>query len=255
MLPEQRKREIVEYVSEQDGCSVDKLAQEMGYSKATIRRDLNDLEDRQLIKRSHGGAVPVATVGGEKSFRQKKVQSHESKTAIAERAVEEIHKGTVVFFDSGTTTMEVAKKAPSDDSFIGVTNSPLIALELREQGVEVQLTGGSLRQRTLALVSPTAERFMESSNFDTTFIGTNGIDEDGFLTTPNAEEARMKELMIENSKRVILVSVTAKLGEQSFKRFGTLEDVNDFITDDKLSDKHRDWFEDANVRIVDEATI
>lgn len=254
MLPEQRKREIVEYVSKQDGCSVDELSRKMGCSKATIRRDLNDLEERELIERSHGGAVPVTTVGGEKAFREKKVQSLESKIAIAERAVEEIHHGTVVFFDSGTTTMEVAKKAPAEDSFIGVTNSPLIALELREQGGEVQLTGGSLRQRTLALVGPTAERFMESSNFDITFIGTNGIDEEGFLTTPNAEEARMKELMIENSKRTILVSDGGKLGERSFKRFGTLDDVNAFVTDEKLSDKHRKWFEDADVRVVDEAT-
>ncbi|WP_435156283.1 HTH-type transcriptional regulator GlpR [Haladaptatus sp. DFWS20] len=255
MLPAQRKRDIVEYVLEQNGCSVDELAEEMGCSKATIRRDLNDLEERQLIERSHGGAVPIASVGGEKNFREKKVQNLKGKTAIAERAVEEIHHGTVVFFDSGTTTMEVAKKASSEDPFIGVTNSPLIALELREQGDEVGLTGGSLRQRTLALVGPTAEQFMESSNFDIAFLGTNGIDEEGFLMTPNAEEARMKELMIENSKRIVLVSDVGKLGEQSFKRFGNLDQVNVFITDEKLSDEHRKWFQDTDVHIVDGVAV
>lgn len=252
MLPEQRKRAIVEYVSEQDGCSVEALADEMGCSRATIRRDLTDLEERELVERSHGGAVPVTSVGGETAFREKKIQNLESKTAIAEYAAEEIHQENVVFFDSGTTTMEVAKQAPSDDSFIGVTNSPLIALELREQGGEVQLTGGSLRQRTLALVGPTAEQFIESSNFDVAFIGTNGIDDEGFLTTPNAEEARMKELMIENSTRVVLVSDGRKLGERSFKRFGTLDDVNVFVTEEKLSDEHRKWFDDASVRVVDD---
>ncbi|WP_266082203.1 HTH-type transcriptional regulator GlpR [Haladaptatus caseinilyticus] len=254
MLPAQRKRDIVEYVLERDGCSVDELADEMSCSKATIRRDLTDLEERQLIERSHGGAVPIASVGGEKNVREKKVQNLTGKTAIAERAVEEIHHGTVVFFDSGTTTMEVAKKASSEDQFIGVTNSPLIALELREQGVEVELTGGSLRQRTLALVGPTAEQFMESSNFDIVFLGTNGIDEEGFLTTPNAEEARMKELMIENSKRTVLVSDVGKLGKRSFKRFGNLDQINVFVTDEKLSDEHRKWLQDADVHVVDGVT-
>lgn len=252
MLPEERRREIVKYVSEQDGCSVDELSREMDCSKATIRRDLNDLEEREFIKRSHGGAVPVANIGGEKTFREKKIRNLEYKTAIAESAVEKIRKGNVVFFDSGTTTMEVAKKASSNDSFIGITNSPLIALELREQGSEVQLTGGSLRQRSLSLVGPTAEQFMESSNFDMTFIGTNGICQDSFLTTPSAEEARMKKFMMKNSKQVILVSTVEKLGKKSFKRFGTLDEVSIFITDKKLPDDFRKTFEKSDVHVIDE---
>lgn len=254
MLPRQRKRKIIELVTERNGQPVDELATELDVSEATIRRDLRQLADEGLIERSHGGALPVKSVGNERSYGQKEVQYLEEKQAIASVAVREIHHGEVVFFDSGTTTMEVAKKAPSDDSFIGVTNSPLIALELRGREGEVQLTGGSLRKRTRALVGPTAERFMESSNFDVAFLGTNGIDEEGFLTTPKGEEARMKELMIENSKRVILVSVAGKLGERTFKRFGTLDDVNVFITDERLSDEHRQWFEDANVRVVDGVT-
>ncbi|GAA0254818.1 HTH-type transcriptional regulator GlpR [Haladaptatus pallidirubidus] len=251
MLPEQRKRKIVEYISEHDGCSVERLAQEMECSEATIRRDLTDLEERELIKRSHGGALPVASIGGEKNVREKKIRNLKNKTAIAERAVEEIHEGNVVFFDSGTTTMEVAKKAPVDNSFVSVTNSPLIALELQDQDGEVQLTGGSLRQRTLSLIGATAEQFMKSSNFDIAFIGTNGVDKDGVLTTPNAEEARIKELMIKNSQRVVLVSTIEKLEQKSFKRFGTLADVNVFVTDKELSEEHRQWFENAAVRVVD----
>ncbi|SEO91284.1 transcriptional regulator, DeoR family [Halogranum amylolyticum] len=252
MLPRQRKRRIIELVTERNGESVDTLAEELDVSAATIRRDLQQLAEEGLVERSHGGALPVKSVGNERSYGQKEIQHLEEKQAIAAVAVEEIRHGEVVFFDSGTTTMEVAKKAPRDDSFVAVTNSPLIALELRKQEGEVQLTGGSLRQRTKALVGPTAEQFMDTSNFDVAFVGTNGIDEEGRLTTPKAEEARMKELMIENSKRVVLVSVSGKLGEQSFKRFGTLRDVNVFITDEKLSPEHRQWFEDANVRVVDE---
>jgi DeoR/GlpR family transcriptional regulator of sugar metabolism len=251
MLPRQRKRKIIEMVTERNGQSVDELATDLEVSEATIRRDLRQLAEEGLVERSHGGAVPVKSVGNERPYGQREVQYLEEKQAIASVATEEIRHGEVVFFDSGTTTMEVAKKAPADDSFVAITNSPLIALELRKQDGDVQLTGGSLRQRTRALVGPTAERFMQSSNFDVAFVGTNGIDADGVLTTPKAEEARMKELMIERSKRVVLVSTKEKLGEQSFKQFGTLDDVNVFVTDQPLSDEQRQWFDDANVRVVD----
>ena len=242
---------MTELVTERDGQSVDELADELDVSKATIRRDLSELAEEGLVERSHGGAIPVKSVGNEPSYGQKEVQHLAEKRAIAAAAVEEIHRGEVVFFDSGTTTTEVAKQVPSDDSFVGVTNSPLIAFELREAAEDVQLTGGSLRQRTQALVGPTAERFMETSNFDLAFLGTNGIDEDGHLTTPNAEEAEMKALMLERSKRVVLVSVAGKLGERTFKEFGDLSDVDVFVTDERLDDERRQWFEEADVRLVD----
>lgn len=251
MLPRQRRRRIAEIVTERNGQSVDELADELDVSKATIRRDLSELADEGLVERSHGGAIPVKSVGNEPSYGQKEVQRLAEKQAIASAAVEEIRRGEVVFFDSGTTTTEVAKQVPTDDSFVGVTNSPLIAFTLRESEGDVQLTGGSLRRRTQALVGPAAERFMETSHFDLAFLGTNGIDEDGRLTTPKAEEAQMKRLMVERSKRVVLVSVAGKLGERTFKEFGELGDVDVFVTDERLDDQHREWFAEADVRLVD----
>ena len=142
MLPAERKRQIVERVTEEGGQSVDELATSLDVSKATIRRDLRDLEDRGLVERSHGGAVPVMSVGGEQTYDQREVQNLDAKRGIAARAVEEIVEGSVVFFDSGTTTMEVARAAPKDGSFLAVTNSPRLAVELGKEENEVKLTGG-----------------------------------------------------------------------------------------------------------------
>ncbi|MGQ3410879.1 HTH-type transcriptional regulator GlpR [Natrinema sp. LN54] len=231
MLPEQRKRKIVELVSDRDGCSVDALADELGVSKATIRRDLDELEDERLIERSHGGAVPVTAVGREQTYGQKEVQNLEAKAAIGSRAVTEIHDGQVVFFDSGTTTMQVAMQVPTDISFIPVTNSPLLALELGKEATDVKLTGGTLRHRTRALVGPSAEAFMERTNFDLLFLGTNALSDDGSLTTPNEDEARMKQLMVESAERVVLVADETKFGERSFAQFATLEAVDVLVTD------------------------
>lgn len=251
MLPAARKRQIVELVSEQGGCSVDELAAELDCSKATIRRDLNDLADEHLIERSHGGAVPATTVGQEQTYGQKEVQNLEAKLAIAERAVEEIHDDQVVFFDSGSTTMETAKQAPDDGSFLAVTNSPLLALELGTEDTEVKLTGGSLRSSTRALVGPSAERFMERTTFDLLFLGTNAIDPEQGLMTPNEDEARLKELMIERAERVVLLSDVSKLDERSFLRFADFDDLDVFVTDGTLSGDAREPFESADVEVVE----
>ncbi|MDS0298823.1 DeoR/GlpR family DNA-binding transcription regulator [Halogeometricum sp. S1BR25-6] len=251
MLPAERKRRIVELVSADDGRSVEGLAEELGYSKATIRRDLRELEDRGLVERSHGGAVPVTTVGKEQTYGQKEVQNLDGKRAIAARAVEEITDGQVVFFDAGTTTMEVAKQAPKDGSMLAVTNSPRLAVELGKEDNDVKLTGGTLRSRTRALVGPTAESFMERTNFDLLFLGTNAIDAEGGLTTPNEDEARMKQLMAEKATRVVLVADTTKVGKRSFVKFADVADVDVFVTDDQLPARERRAFENEGVTVVE----
>ncbi|ELZ98918.1 DeoR family transcriptional regulator [Haloferax mucosum ATCC BAA-1512] len=253
MLPAERKRRIVELVADSDGRSVESLSENLGYSKATIRRDLRELETRGLIERSHGGAVPVTSVGREQTYGQKEVQNLEGKRAIADRAVEELAEGHVVFFDAGTTTMEVARKVPKDGTILGVTNSPRLAVELNEDDNEVKLTGGTLRRRTKALVGPTAESFMQRTNFDVLFLGTNAIDIESGLTTPNEDEARMKELMVEKAEKVVLVADISKLGRRSFVQFASLADVDLFITDGTLDDDTREAIESASVVVADEA--
>lgn len=250
MLPAERKRRIVELVSADDGRSVEGLAEELGYSKATIRRDLRELEDQNLIERSHGGAVPVTTVGKEQTYGQKEVQNLDGKRSIAARAAEEIVEGQVVFFDAGTTTMQVAREAPKDGSVLSVTNSPRLAVELGKEDNDVKLTGGTLRSRTRALVGPTAESFMERTNFDLLFLGTNAVDIEGGLTTPNEDEARMKQLMVEKSARVVLVAGATKVGKRSFVKFADVSDVDLFVTDDDLPQREIRAFENAGTTVV-----
>jgi DeoR family fructose operon transcriptional repressor len=248
MMPATRRRTIVELVSENGGCSVDELATELEVSKPTIRRDLQRLEENNWIERSHGGAVPITSVGREETYQQKGVQNLPEKAAIGERAVEEIIGDPVVFFDSGTTTMEVAKRISMDELTLAVTNSPLVALELGTDNGTVKLTGGTLRGRTRALVGPSAERFMERMQFDLLFLGTNAIDDNG-LMTPNETEARMKGLMIERSERVVLVADHTKLGERSVVRFAELDEIDAFVTDQAPTDNERQALDDAGVTV------
>jgi DeoR family fructose operon transcriptional repressor len=251
MLPAERKRTIVELVSEEGGRSVSALADALDYSEATIRRDLRDLEDEGRIERSHGGAVPVTSVGRERPYGQREVARLDAKRAIAARAVEELASGQVVFFDAGTTTMEVARRAPKDGSILAATNSLQLASELCGEDTEVKVTGGTLRDRTRALVGPSAEAFMDRTNFDVLVLGTNAIDAEAGLETPNEDEARMKQLMVESSERVVLVADSSKADERSFVRFAPTDAVDLFVTDDGLARADRDAFESAGMRVVE----
>jgi DeoR family transcriptional regulator, fructose operon transcriptional repressor len=248
MLPDTRRREIVRQVTEHDGCSVSGLAERLGFSKATIRRDLRDLASEGLIERSHGGAVPVTTVGHEQAYSQREIKQLDAKTAIGERAVDEIEAGAVVFFDAGTTTMEAARAVPDDRSMLAVTNSPPCALAFVD-GREVKLTGGTLRPRTRALVGPSAESFIDRIHVDLVFLGTNAIDPETGLMTPNEDEARIKRRMVECASRVVLLADASKLGERSFMQFASLADVDLFITDRPLEGPVRQAFEEQDVSV------
>jgi DeoR family fructose operon transcriptional repressor len=249
MLPATRRRTITELVAENGGCSVDELSSELDVSKATVRRDLGELADEGLIERSHGGAVPITSVGREQTHQQKGIRNLAEKAAIAERTVEEMVGEQVVFFDAGTTTMEVAKRVSAEEVALAATNSPPIALELGTDDRDAKLTGGTLRGRTRALVGPTAETFMERMQFDLLVLGTNAIDGEG-LMTPNEDEARMKELMVEHSARVVLVADHTKLGERSVVRFADLGAIDTFVTDQKPDESERKSLETADVTVL-----
>jgi len=249
MLPAERKRTIVQMVTEQDGCSVATLAAELEFSKATIRRDLQDLEAEGRIERSHGGAVPVSSVGHERSYYQREVERLAAKQAIAGRASEEIRDGHVVCFDAGTTTMEVARAAP-DAGYVSVTNMPELALELADVDGEVQLTGGIMRQRSHALVGPATEGFLARRNFDVLFLGINGIAADTGLSTPDEDEAAIKGRMIERATRVVLVADSSKFGERSFVSVADPDDIDLLVTDAKLPPDLAEAFADVEVAVT-----
>ena len=162
---------------------------------------------------------------------------------------EEIRDGHVVCFDAGTTTTEVARAAP-DSSYVGVTNMPELSLELADAGVDVKLTGGTVRQRSHACVGPAAEAFLDQRNFDVLFLGTNGVTADTGLSTPNEEEAAVKRAMVANARRVTLVADSSKFGERSFVTVADPDEIDLFVTDAHLPGELADAFAETDVVVA-----
>ena len=232
MYGEERKLIILEYVQQHSRASVQELSQHLQVSESTIRRDLKELEDVKLLNRTHGGAISLQGVNFEPTYREKEDKFRREKEAIARKAVELIEEGDTILLDSGTTTFHLAQELKSFSQLTVVTNSLILAEELEGvPGIEVLVTGGSLRRETLALVGPIAEQALDRVRVDKVFIATNGVDLTEGLTTPNLIEAATKIKMIKAAKQVILLADHSKVGKVSFAKFAEVTEIQKCIID------------------------
>jgi len=250
MMPEKRRDEIVKRVNQSDRMTVEELTEAFGVSEATIRRDLATLAEDGLIDRFHGGALPASEPTTAAPSLETSLDNPNGKRAIARRAVEELQDGDAVFFDTGQTTMEVAKAIPDGLSLLVATNSPENAFVLRESCGDVKVVGDSLRRSSDALVGPSAESYLRKTNFDLVYLETDAVQSDGGLSVSNEDEARIKSLLCEGGRRVVLVVDGSKFDQQSFREFGTVDDIDVVITDVSLDPEMRALFERAGVEIV-----
>lgn len=228
----ERKSAILELLNKNARVDVQELSQHFDLSESTIRRDLKELEEAQLLKRTHGGAVLFKSVTFEPTYIEKEVQFQKEKRAIAKEAAKLIENGESILLDSGSTTFYLAQELRNFSSLQVVTNSILCANELKDvSGIEVLLCGGSLRSETLALVGPLAENSFNQICVDKSFIATNGVDVENGLTTPNLIEASTKKKMIDCAEKVILITDHTKIGQVSFAKFAEIHEINYLITD------------------------
>lgn len=238
LFEEERKQRIVLFVEKNARASVQELSQELGVSESTVRRDLKELEEAKLLKRTHGGAVSLQSVNFEATYLDKEDRLLEEKQRIAQKAVEMIQEGDAILLDAGTTTLQIAKALKSFSNIKVITNSIMALNELKDcRNIEVSITGGMLRPDTMAFVGPMTERSLEMVRVDKTFLGTNGLDIREGITTPNMLEASTKRKMIAVAKQVILVADHSKMGQVSFSKVAEVTDMDHCILDSGVSDK------------------
>lgn len=242
MFEEERLKMINQYIKTQSRASVSELCNILNVSESTVRRDLKELEHRGTLKRTHGGAVFLGLVSLEPTFTEKEDKYRREKELIAKKASEMIEEGDSLIIDSGTTTMLLSGHLMKFRNLTVVTNSILFAQLLSaNNGIQIILTGGILRQNTMSLVGPIAEESLEKIRVDKAFIATNGIDSKFNLTTPNIVEASIKKKMISCANEVIILADNSKIGYVSFAKFANISDIDSCITGAMLSkDKQRE---------------
>jgi DeoR family fructose operon transcriptional repressor len=251
MYAEERLREIVDRARTLGRVEVIALAAELEVTPETIRKDLTNLERQGLVRRVHGGAIPITRLAFEPAVSQRAEQMSEEKDRIAKAALAELPAAGAILLDAGTTTARIAEFLPSDRELTVVTNSLPIGLTLSVRpNLHVMVTGGRVRSRTLAGVGDWTGQALSRIRVDVAYIGANGISPEFGLTTPDQAEAAAKRAMIAASRRSIVVADHTKLGEDYFAKFADLEDIDTVITDDGADPELASLVEAKGPRVV-----
>jgi len=234
MLAAQRQALILEQVGRSGGVRVADLVERHGVSDMTIRRDLDTLSRRGLLRKVHGGAV--ASLGrstDEPGFEVKSVHQEEEKRAIARAAARLVEPGSAVGLSAGTTTWALANRLRDVAGITVVTNSIRTA-EVFHQSPRadqtIVLTGG-IRTPSDALVGPIALAAVRSLHLDVVFLGVHGMDERAGFTTPNLMEADTNRALIEAARTLVVVADHTKWGLVGISTVARLDEADVLVTD------------------------
>ncbi|WP_416176157.1 DeoR/GlpR family DNA-binding transcription regulator [Clostridium sp.] len=250
MFAEERQNKILKLLKEQGSLKVVTLTELFNVSESTIRRDLQEMDEKGLLSRTHGGAVSLQSTSFEPSFKEKEIEGHDEKVAIAKLAASMIKDGDTILLDSGTTTLEIAKHITAHKVTV-ITNSIDISSVLsNNENIDLIVTGGSMRFTTRAMVGPITENVLKNFRVDKAFIGTNGISIEEGITTPNFIEAQTKKTMMNVSNNVIVVADSSKFNKVSFSIISPLKSISSIITSGDLDGETLKNFEDAGVEII-----
>lgn len=227
----QRQRRILELVPRQGFVSVDSLSKHFGVSAQTIRRDINELCDRALLQRFHGGAGRASSVENI-AYNSRQVLCFEEKVRIAHLIASDIPDNASVFIDIGTTSEEVAKALKDHVGLRVITNNFNAAAILSGNAArEVIITGGLIRPADLGIVGEATEDFIDQFKVDFGIITVSSIDADGTLLDYDYREVRAAQRIIKNSRRVVLAADHSKFARSAMVRLGDMSCVHDLYTD------------------------
>src|SRR4051794_14447745 len=218
-LQHDRQRAIYMLALRQGSVDVADLASRYGVTTETIRRDLTDMQSRQLLRRVHGGAVPVERMNHEPMVEARDMVNAEEKLRIATAAVAEVPERGSVIIDSGSTGQRLAEVFPVERDVHVVTNSLLTALTLSRRGLhDLTVLGGAVRTKRHAMVDDTTRAELQPMAIDVLFLSCDGLSFQHGLTTPYREEHTIKRAMIERSRRGVGLGDHSNVGKD--QRFG-----------------------------------
>ncbi|MBQ6839422.1 MAG: DeoR/GlpR transcriptional regulator [Oscillospiraceae bacterium] len=254
VFAEVRLQELLSVINTQGRVRVNDLCKQFNVTPATIRKDLTRLEESGLIRRVHGGAISLAENANLELTSREKVGIHTGKKQdIARRACKYVKPGRVIALDSGTTTMELAKLICNIPDLTVITNDLTIALYLEKNARHtVILLGGTVRTDFHCTVGSAVLQMLDGLHIDTVFLGTNAIDADWGLSTPNMEMANVKSKLIQNSRRVVLLADSSKFGRVSLARFAKLEQVAVLVTDADADPEVLDSLRNMDIEVCTE---
>ncbi|HEV7900204.1 MAG TPA: DeoR/GlpR family DNA-binding transcription regulator [Planosporangium sp.] len=232
VLPEQRRLQIAAQLRRDARVRVDDLARQYAVSGETIRRDLQVLEDRGLLRRVYGGAVAQDGRSWEKGIDGRDITRLDPKRAIAAAAGALVEPGETVILDAGTTVAEAARALPATFAGRALCTSVATAGELASRdGVEVHLAGGRLRRGDLTCVGSAAERFFADFFADRAFLAADGVHASAGITGERLDEIPVRQAILRQARESYVLADSSKLGRVAVGRVCALSAITAVITD------------------------
>ncbi|GIP34544.1 DeoR/GlpR family DNA-binding transcription regulator [Paenibacillus sp. J2TS4] len=251
MLAAERKLKIIEYVRHHGVASVAKLAHEFDVHETTIRRDLAEIEQEGLLKRTHGGVIVEQLTNKEPSFTERSHIHLEQKMLIGKKAASLVEDGDHIIIDSGTTTLHIAKNIVQRSNVTVVTNDINVAAELRDApGVKVIVTGGELYPSSYMLNGMFTDHVLESLHVSKAFIGTPAIHSKYGLMHPEAQLVTAKQQMIKSAQEVIVVADETKIGKLSLHTVAPNRAIHTLITGKEAPSYDIKQFYDSGINVI-----
>ncbi|KAA1187898.1 DeoR/GlpR family transcriptional regulator [Photorhabdus heterorhabditis] len=249
MKQTQRHDAIVERVRIQGYVSTEELVEHFNVSPQTIRRDLNDLADKNKIQRHHGGAaLPSSSVNT--AYHDRKIMWSKEKARIAQRVASQIPDGATLFIDIGTTPEAVAHALLNHKDLRIVTNNLNVAtLLMAKEDFRLILAGGEVRTRDGGIIGEATLDFISQFRLDYGILGISGIDMDGALLEFDYHEVRIKRAIIENSRCVMLVTDHSKFGRNAMVNLGNMDLIDCLFTDQMPPASIQKVIEQHNVQL------
>lgn len=251
MIPAERRRLILSRTRAAGVVATQLLADELGVSEITIRRDLKDMADDGLLLRTRGGASMRESVAREMSYLEKTAEAHEEKIAIAARAANLVEAGDSIILGPGTTTLELANRIKLVPDLTVVTNSLFVVdTLLHVSNIEVVATAGSLRRSIRALVGPLTEESLRSLRASKVFMSGNGMSSTRGLTTPEVTVAASDRALAAAGARRLVLADHTKIGADTMWQTVATDDIDVLITDDKADRVELESIRRAGVEVV-----
>ncbi|MGY3765552.1 DeoR/GlpR family DNA-binding transcription regulator [Vagococcus vulneris] len=229
MLTEERKSEILKLLEVNDIVKNRDLMSLLDVSESTIRRDLQEMEEENLLSRIHGGARRVIKLEPELTMMEKAVKNTHEKRKIAEYAATLVNDGDYIYLDAGTTTYDMLPYLQGKKCHV-ITNSVYHATLSVDVGLATVIIGGEVRQKTKSVVSHVSLEQLKLYYFDKAFMGTNGIHVDYGYTTADTYEAKVKNVVISQAQRAYVLADSTKFNKVNFSKIADIDTASIITT-------------------------
>jgi DeoR family transcriptional regulator of aga operon len=233
----QRHAYILERLQKEGNVRVADLFDALDVSAVTIRKDLKMLEDKKLLFRTHGNISRANPYTKDRNVSEKENILADQKIRIGNKAAQLIEPDDAIIIASGTTLLQLARAIPTDMKLTVLTSAMNIAMSLLDKpNIEIVQLGGIVRKTSTSVTGTYAEGLLDNFTCSKLFLGVDGIDMEQGCTTSNMMEAVLNKAMIRTAQKTLILTDSSKFGRRGFGKICMLNDIDQIITDDGISE-------------------